>query len=70
MNKYCTEYYKIDSKFNEFRRYAGQYIDAISFEDAEQKAFDINPELVVTGILVSEIDYVTDERIDYDYNLN
>lgn len=73
MPYYTTEYkdYSKIYKDNRVVRFSGPTIEAINFEEAEYKAKK-HPSLnlKVTGELVSEIDWETGERTDYDYHLN
>jgi len=70
MKKWTTEIRAIDPLTGELATYAGPYIDAPTFEDAERfcQANGLGYCKVI-GQLVAEVDKVTGLRIDYD-NIN
>lgn len=69
MKKFCAEIRFSNDAILENQRHSIN-IDAICFEHAEYIANRINPNLKVTGEIVSEIDNETGVRVDYDFNYN
>lgn len=69
MRTFTYTYLRFDVESGEFFTYVDT-VQAISFDDAEYKATINHPEAQVLGQLVSEIDYKTGKKTDYDTFLN
>jgi len=70
MKTFTTEILALDPRTGDMKKWAGPYIQAETFEDAER--YCMNKGLgycEVTGQLVAEVDEETGIRIDFD-NLN
>lgn len=71
MNYYVTELIAKDWTDNEFKKFLGPYIKAITFEEVEHICKTKFPWLKITGQLVEEIPYNEETgEIDYENKIN
>ncbi|ADY50977.1 hypothetical protein Pedsa_0395 [Pseudopedobacter saltans DSM 12145] len=71
MRKWVTQFQLTEYTTGEIKTYMGEYIEAPSFNLAQQYCNRHKPYLKVIGELIAEIDLETGNRTDYDkVNLN